>query len=32
VELAPGYGRYLEQTDREMPIFRLSRRSEHLRS
>ncbi|HEX9863703.1 MAG TPA: nitroreductase family deazaflavin-dependent oxidoreductase [Acidimicrobiia bacterium] len=26
VELAPGYGRYLEQTDREMPIFRLSRR------
>jgi len=25
VELAPGYGRYLEQTDREMPIFRLVR-------
>jgi deazaflavin-dependent oxidoreductase (nitroreductase family) len=29
VELAPGYGRYLEQTDREMPIFRLSRRAQH---
>ncbi len=29
VELAPGYGRYLKQTDREMPIFRLIRRPEH---
>ncbi|HEX6301221.1 MAG TPA: nitroreductase family deazaflavin-dependent oxidoreductase [Acidimicrobiia bacterium] len=29
VELAPGYGRYLEQTDREMPIFRLIRRPPH---
>jgi len=29
VELAPGYGRYLEQTDREIPIFRLSRRTQH---
>jgi deazaflavin-dependent oxidoreductase (nitroreductase family) len=29
VELAPGYGRYLEKTDREMPIFRLSRRAKH---
>jgi deazaflavin-dependent oxidoreductase (nitroreductase family) len=29
VELAPGYGRYLEKTDREMPIFRLSRRTQH---
>jgi deazaflavin-dependent oxidoreductase (nitroreductase family) len=28
VELAPGYGRYLEKTDREMPIFRLSRRTQ----
>lgn len=26
VELAPGYGRYLEKTDREIPVFRLSRR------
>ncbi|HEY5890838.1 MAG TPA: nitroreductase family deazaflavin-dependent oxidoreductase [Acidimicrobiia bacterium] len=26
VELAPGYGRYLEKTDREIPIFRLSLR------
>lgn len=26
VELAPGYGRYVEKTDREMPIFRLTRR------
>ncbi len=25
VELAPGYGSYLEKTDREIPIFRLSR-------
>ena len=23
VELAPGYGRYVEKTDREIPIFRL---------
>jgi deazaflavin-dependent oxidoreductase (nitroreductase family) len=29
VELAPGYGRYLEKTDREMSIFRLSRRTQH---
>jgi deazaflavin-dependent oxidoreductase (nitroreductase family) len=29
VELAPGYGRYLEKTDRELPIFRLSRRTQH---
>ena len=29
VELAPGYGRYLEKTDREMPIFRLSRRTQN---
>lgn len=27
VELAPGYGHYTEKTDREMPIFRLIRRS-----
>lgn len=27
VELAPGYGHYLEQTDREIPIIRLTRRS-----
>jgi len=26
VELAPGYGHYLEKTDREIPIFRLVRR------
>lgn len=26
VKLAPGYGRYLEQTDRQIPIFRLIRR------
>ena len=26
VELAPGYGSYLEKTDREIPIFRLTRR------
>ena len=26
VEIAPGYGRHLEQTDREIPIFRLNRR------
>lgn len=25
VELAPGYARYLEKTDREMPLFRLTR-------
>jgi deazaflavin-dependent oxidoreductase (nitroreductase family) len=29
VELAPGYGRYLEKTDRELPIFRLSRRTHY---
>jgi len=29
VELAPGYGRYLEKTDREMPIIRLIRRKQH---
>jgi deazaflavin-dependent oxidoreductase (nitroreductase family) len=28
VELAPGYGRYLEKTDREIPILRLSRRTQ----
>ena len=27
VEMAPGYGYYLEKTDREIPIFRLTRRS-----
>lgn len=27
VSTAPGYGRYEEKTDREMPIFRLARRS-----
>lgn len=27
VDLAPGYGRYVEKTDREIPIFRLARRS-----
>lgn len=27
VELAPGYGAYLAKTDREIPIFRLTRRS-----
>jgi deazaflavin-dependent oxidoreductase (nitroreductase family) len=26
VGMAPGYGAYLEKTDREMPIFRLTRR------
>ena len=26
VELAPGYGRYATKTDREIPIFRLTRR------
>jgi deazaflavin-dependent oxidoreductase (nitroreductase family) len=26
VELAPGYGRYTEKTDREIPIFRLNAR------
>lgn len=26
IELAPGYGRYTEKTDREMPIFRLTAR------
>jgi deazaflavin-dependent oxidoreductase (nitroreductase family) len=26
VEMAPGYGAYLEKTDREIPIFRLTRR------
>jgi deazaflavin-dependent oxidoreductase (nitroreductase family) len=29
VELAPGYGRYLEKTDREIPIFRLTRLQTH---
>jgi hypothetical protein len=29
VELAPGYDRYLEETDRELPIFRLSRRTHY---
>jgi deazaflavin-dependent oxidoreductase (nitroreductase family) len=29
VALAPGYGRYLEKTDREIPIFRLIRRQQH---
>lgn len=28
VGLAPGYGRYLDKTDREMPIFRLTRVSD----
>lgn len=27
VAMAPGYGRYDEKTDREVPIFRLTRRS-----
>lgn len=27
VELSPGYGRYVEKTDREIPIFRLIRQS-----
>ena len=27
VELAPGYGKYTEKTDREIPLFRLVRRS-----
>jgi deazaflavin-dependent oxidoreductase (nitroreductase family) len=27
VDLAPGYGAYTQKTDREMPIFRLTRRS-----
>ena len=27
VELAPGYGRYTEKTDREIPIFRLTPRA-----
>jgi len=26
VEMAPGYGSYLEKTDREIPIFKLTRR------
>lgn len=27
VDLAPGYGRYTEKTDRQIPLFRLTRRS-----
>jgi deazaflavin-dependent oxidoreductase (nitroreductase family) len=27
VDLAPGYGKYTEKTDREIPLFRLVRRS-----
>jgi len=29
VELDPGYGRYVEKTDREIPIFRLIRHTQH---
>jgi deazaflavin-dependent oxidoreductase (nitroreductase family) len=25
VEIAPGYGKYAEQTDRELPVIRLTR-------
>lgn len=27
VEMAPGYGKYLDTTDRELPIFRLTRQT-----
>lgn len=27
VQLAPGYGRYTEKTDRDLPIFVLTRRT-----